>query len=449
MNRSWSLRGRLITLLTVAALATWAASSLWLYRTAMTESERLFDAAMVETAYSLMAVLAHEIGEEESEENEPELELQTIDHAHEESLYFHVRKLDGRLLFRSPGSPQGPFTNVDSHGMHDRAVGGTLYRVYTLANAEVGVAVDVAQPAPDRMRLARGAAIRLLAPGIALAGLLALGVWVIVRRVTAPIVSYSALIDARAPGDASKLPAGDLPDELRPMARAIDGLLQRVDSALLYERTLTADAAHELRTPLAALRAQAQVAVRARDADERTLALQALMSGVDRAARIFDGVLSLARLDAQRLDRSNLTPVDLPRLVQMVVTERSGEIHKRALVVQTELQPILDRVDADAVALLLRNLLDNAIRHAAKQIRIDLKTMGPMVVLSVADDGPGMSAEQIERGFDRFYRSTSGPGAGLGLALVKRVAELHGGGASLAPHFEGPGLVVEASWSLR
>lgn len=446
MKRAWSLRGRLVTLLTLFALAGWATSSYWLYRTALVESGRLFDAAMIETAYSLLSVLAHELGSDEADEEEPEVELKTLDHAHDESLYFHVRRIDGTVLFRSPGSPRKALAPAHSAGMANRRVGDASYRVYTLESPDDGIAIDVAQPAADRMRIARGAAVRLMIPGIALALLLAVGVWVIVRRVTAPLVRYSAAIDQRAPGDASVVPYDGLPRELAPMTRAIDGLLHRVESALLHERTLTADAAHELRTPLAALRAQAQVALRARDDEERRQALLALMTGVDRAARMVDGVLSLARLDAQQLDRARLQPVDLARLILMVIDERRGELERRGLQVQTRLAAISDRVDADAFALLLRNLLDNAIRHARLQIEIVLELIDNQSVLRVHDDGPGMPPEQAARAFDRFFRASPGSGAGLGLALVRRVAELHGGSATLGSGLNSSGLGVSAHW---
>lgn len=448
MTAPWSLRRRLIGLLATAALLSWAAGSLWLYRTARVEAESLFDAALIETAHSVLAVIAHEIRAGNHEEDEEtEIELDAIDHRHTERLYFHVRRPGGELLFRSPGSPQAPLGG-DTEGSRDRAVEGQIWRVYTLTDPRYRVSIDVAQPRAARDRIAQAIALRLLLPGIALMGLLALGAGAIVRRVTAPIVRYSERIDTRSPGDRAPVPADELPQEMRPVAQAIDRLLQRIDQALLHERTLTADAAHELRTPLAAMRAQAQVALRARDEAERRAALQTLMQGVDRAARSVDAVMSMARLDAAQIDRRELAELDLARLLALVAEEFRNEAAQRQCALQLDAGALLDRVDADAYALLLRNLIDNALRHARQTVRVELLQSGQHGELRVLDDGPGMPEDQRQRAFDRFYRASHGGGAGLGLALVRRVAELHQGSVGLCAGLGAQGFGVCVRWPL-
>jgi two-component system sensor histidine kinase QseC len=273
--------------------------------------------------------------------------------------------------------------------------------------------------------------------------LLAGGAWLIVRKVTAPVVDFSHAIDARTPGDASPVRVDALPAELAPVGQAVNRLLARVEAALLHERTLTADAAHELRTPLAALRAQAQVALRSRVDAERDAALRELIGGVDRAVRGVDSVLTLARFDARRIDPAALRPVQLPALVRLVAAEFEAAARTRGIALQIDVPPLALRGDADALAILLRNLLDNALRHAAGAVRVEARAAAAGVRLAVRDDGPGMTPEQRSRAFDRFYRGTEGGGAGLGLALVKRIAELHGGSAALVDGLDGRGLGVE------
>lgn len=446
MKRTWSLRGRLIGLLTSAALVGWAAGSLWLYRTALAEAEALFDAGLVETAHSVLAVIAHEVSAgNHEEEDETAIELDAIDHRHTERLYFHVRRPDGEVLFRSPGSPRTGFAS-NADGISDQQVEGRDWRVYTLTNSRFGVSIDMAQPRADRDRIARRIALRLLAPGIALTLLLALGAGAIVRRVTAPIVRYSAQIDTRRPGDRAALPADDLPQEMRPVAQAIDRLLLRIDQALLHERTLTADAAHELRTPLAAMRAQAQVALRSREDGERRAALQTLMQGVDRAARSVDAVMSMARLDSASLERRDLATTDIARLLSLVIDEFRAEAAQRQCTLELKTASVSDRVDADAMALLIRNLVDNALRHARQSVKVELLAAPDCFELRVQDDGPGMPADQRKRAFDRFYRASHGGGAGLGLAMVRRVAELHQGSVSLCAGLGVDGFGVCVRW---
>lgn len=437
-NARWSLRGRLVALLAAATLASWAAGGLWLYRASLAESSRLFDAALAETAHAVLAVVAHEWLEEEDD-----VELEVIDHAHAETLYYQVRNGRGAIVYRSPDAPSEPFDTAAARGFADRRVGGADYRVYSLQAPRRRGAIHVAQPLAARAAAAQAAALRLLAPGLVFALLLAGGAWLIVRKVTAPVVDFSHAIDARTPGDATPVRADALPAELAPVGQAVNRLLARVEAALAAERTLTADAAHELRTPLAALRAQAQVALRSRVDAEREAALRELIGGVDRAARAVDSVLTLARLDTQRIGAAALPAVQLPALVRLVAAEFEPAASARGIALALDVPPLALRGDADALAILLRNLIDNALRHAAGAVRIEARAADATVRLAVRDDGPGMPPAQHARAFDRFYRGAEGGGAGLGLALVKRIAELHGGSASLVDGLDGRGLGVE------
>jgi signal transduction histidine kinase len=444
MNGAWSLRNRLIALILLAALLVWALSGAWLYRGVLIESERMFDAALIETAHSVLAVVAHEVGDDGNDGDDGvEVELEAVDHAHRESLFFHVRDARNRVLFRSPGSPHARLGDGKTTGLTQRRVEAADFRVYTLAFPARRLLIDVAQPLSERTRVSQSTALRLLLPGLVLALVLAVGVYAIVRQVVAPIVRYSEAIDQQAPGAASTLAGDALPQELRPVTAAIDGLLRRVDAALLHERTLTADAAHELRTPLAALRAQAQVALRAQDERQRREALQALIDGVDRAARVVDSVLTLARLDARELDPAASPSVNLDALTQAVTAEFASRIERRGLTLSLRLQPLRARVDADAITVLLRNLMDNALRHAHGRIEVALTGAHGRAIWQVRDDGAGMSEDQRQRAFDRFYRA-GGDGAGLGLAMVQRIAGLHGGEARLVEGLAGRGVGVEA-----
>jgi len=443
-HRSWSLRARLTWLLVGASVAAWLASSAWLYRSSLEQTDKLFDAALVEAAHAVLAVVARELKHHPEDEDEAEIELEAVDHAHSESIFYQVRSGRGEIVFRSPGAPREPLAAAGSAGFADARLSGGEYRVYSLQARAERTTIHVAQPVAVRTQLAQSAAFRLLLPGLVLAVVLAAGVWLIVRRVTTPVIDFAGAIDARAPGDSTPVQLGGLPAELQPVGLAVNRLFARVDEALRHERTLTADAAHELRTPLAALRAQAQVALRSRDDGERSEALQALISGVDRATRMVETVLALARLDARTIDRATLPAVSLSEMAAEAVDALRASPRARTIRIELDVPALAVRADPDSLPIALRSLCENALRHAASRMRIEVRVAAGEVTIAVRDDGPGMAADQRARAFDRFYRGgPDGGGAGLGLALVRRVAEMHGGYARLADGLEGRGLGVE------
>jgi len=438
-HAAWSLRNRLIALLATLAFVGWGTSSVWLYRSAYQEASELFDAALIETAHAVFAIIAHEALAEDEH-----VELEAVDHAHAERLFYQVRNGRGALVALSPGAPNEPLADANAHGFTEQVADGARYRVYTLREPSGRAAIHVGQPLAEREQLARKMALRLLLPGVVLVVLLAAGVWIIVRRVTSPLIAFSTAIDARAPSDTGAVHVERLPAELLPVGQAVNRLLGRVESALMHERTLTADAAHELRTPLAALRAQAQVALRARRDDERNTALRELIGGVDRATHLVETVLMLARLDAREVDRSALPAVALDRLVANVVDEVQAATAVRELRVEVDVPPLALRADAEALRVALRNLCENASQHAATRFRIEARADSDAVVIAVRDDGPGMTPAEQERAFDRFYRgSAGGAGTGLGLALVKRAAEMHAGDVRIGAGLDGRGVGVE------
>ena len=443
-QRAWSLRSRLTWLLVGAAVAAWAVSSVWLYRSALAQTDRLFDAALVEAAHAVLAVVARELRHHPEDEDEAEIELEAVDHAHTESIFYQVRSGRGDIVFRSPGAPHEPLAAAGASGFSDARLASGEYRVYSLEARRERTTIHVAQPLAVRTQLAQSAALRLLLPGLVLAGALAIGAWLIVRRVTAPVIDFAGAIDARAPGDSTPVRLDGLPAELRPVGLAVNRLFARVEDALRHERTLTADAAHELRTPLAALRAQAQVALRARDDGERREALQALIGGVDRATRLVETVLALARLDARAIDRAALPAVPLQRIVADAVDALAASPRAQAVRIELDVPALAVRADPESLPIAVRNLCENALRHAAACVRVEARAEGGGVTIAVRDDGPGMTDEQRARAFDRFYRAAAdGGGAGLGLALVRRVAEMHGGRVCFAAGIDGQGLGVE------
>jgi two-component system OmpR family sensor kinase len=238
-----------------------------------------------------------------------------------------------------------------------------------------------------------------------------------------------------------------LPREVQPLVGALNGLLGRLSQALAAQRSFIADAAHELRTPLTAVHLQAQLAERATDEAGRRAALADLKDGLERATRLVEQLLTLAREEPGVADRPPAT-VDLPALAREVVADLAPlAADKRIDLGLSADSPVQVRGDADALATLLSNLVDNALRYTPEAGRVDVGVAsdGGRAVLSVRDSGPGIPEADRERVFDRFVRgSVTGAvrGSGLGLSIVKRIAERHGADIAVGPGLEGAGVGI-------
>ncbi len=427
----WSLRNRLTLTLGTATLLIWCASSLWLYRAVIDTANRLFDAALDNTANAVLAVVRNEASELTETKEGIGFELAVIDQSIQNDTVYQVLGPNGIMVFRSHGAPVASLAAAQSRGFGNTRIDGKEYRVFTLATELNAATIHVAQPISRRIELARAGALRLQLPGVVLMLSLIGAVAWSVRKATAPIVRYADSLDTLTAEAEVPVDGTELPRELQPVVRAIDRLMQRVRDSIIRERTLTADAAHELRNPLAALRMQAQVALRATGPEERNAALSELLRATDRAARMVDAVLTLARFDSSTSFQISKNKVQLDQLVELVAAEFSVFAASRGITIRRVCEPVAIMGDQDALAVLLRNLLSNALRYAQKQIRVEISANDQYATIAVVDDGPGFSEESSARAFNRFFRgpevTKSYDGAGLGLAMVLRIAQLHSG----------------------
>ncbi len=442
----WSLRRRLMMTVGAAMLITWCISGALIYFTAVQQSDQMLDDALDHTAHAVLAVIRDEAAELDEKGAEIGRELAEIDNTDQNDIVYQVLGPNGGMVFRSHGAPVAALAPLDDRGFRSTRIDGTDYRVFSLATELEAATIHVAQPLARRIVSARANVVQLLAPGGVLLLALMLAVAWSVRRTTAPVVRYAGSLDALSPDAETAADGSGLPLELQPVSRAIDRLLTRVRDALLRERTLTADAAHELRTPLAALRLQAQVARRSKHDTERNAMLEDLLAGADRTARLVDAILDLARYDASSRIQVSHRAVKLGRISRLVAAEFATPASERGIriVVQSDESEVLGNEDALAIA--LRNLLSNALRYARKQIRIEVTGADKTVSIRVLDDGAGFDEESARRAFHRFFRGSwegqTSHGAGLGLALVLRIAQLHGGSAQIVPGIEGGGGVA-------
>ncbi|MCC6209756.1 MAG: hypothetical protein IT513_01815 [Burkholderiales bacterium] len=275
---------------------------------------------------------------------------------------------------------------------------------------------------------------------------LALAIWLGVGGGLRPLGELRAQLARRGPADLAPLEAARAPVEIEPLVAELNRLFGRIGESLERERRLTADAAHELRTPLAVLSTQAQVARRAEGDAARNEALDAIVAGAERAARLAEQMLTLARLEAGQ-DAGAMRRADLRELARAALAEAAPRALAQALEVSLEDGPAVE-LDCHPVLIevLLRNLLDNALRYtpARGAVRVTVQGSERGARLEVCDTGVGVPAEELPRLGERFHRleSAGGPGSGLGLSIVRRVAELHRGRVRFASGPGGKGLAA-------
>jgi two-component system OmpR family sensor kinase/two-component system sensor histidine kinase QseC len=432
-----SLRVRL--LLSLLAMLAVAAALLGVvtYRNVLAETESLFDYQLRQ-----MALTLRDQGEIPADQASP---------LTDEQLDFVVQiwTVDGRSIYASRRHPALPARAL--LGFATVRAGEQRWRTFSVATRDK--VIQVAQPVQIRERLAADAALRSIVPLLGLAPLMALAVWWLAARALSPLKRVAAGVRARDEQSLQPLATQGLPDEVAPLVQALNALLQRLGDSLDTQRAFVADAAHELRSPLTALKLQLQLLRRAPDEGARAAAIEGLAGGIDRAARLVEQLLTLARSEpgAPPLARER---IELGELARTVLADLHAYARSRGseLVLEAD-APVEIEGERSALAALLRNLVDNALRYSPPGSRTIVRVAreGDSALLQVDDAGPGIPPVERERVFDRFYRRASGgvQGCGLGLAFVRRVAARHGamlalgaapaGGLRATVHFRPPG----------
>jgi two-component system OmpR family sensor kinase len=359
-----------------------------------------------------------------------------------------VRAYDktGRVYFETalPSLPADlPQGFGEGLGTLDTAEGP--WRVYTHVTEE-GI-VQVGQPLATRDVLARDLSISVLMPMLLLIPLLAVLITWVLKRGLMPLAETSRRVSDRDASRLDPLPTADVPAELLPLIEQINGLLKRLDGSLGAQRRFLADAAHELRSPVAALALQVQLAERAHTPAARHAAFRELAHGVERARRLVQQLLDFARLEPG-VQSEPFVPVDLARLVRDVVARYSAQAPEVDLGADTPPSALTPGSEAE-LSSLIENLVDNALRYApaGSAVTVSVKPQGERIELAIVDAGRGIPESERERVFERFHRvpGDSTRGTGLGLAIVKAIVERHQGTIALAdaqPGGDPPGLAV-------
>ena len=414
-----SIRARLsIALIILVALVSLLAA-LVTYRRVLSETSSLFDYQLRQMALSLrnQISLAPRI-EVPPEQGDTDFVIQIWD------------LFGARTYLSRPGLPM---INQTVLGYANLTLRGEAWRAYGLQTPD-GV-IQIAQPVRVRESLARAAAERVVIPLLLLLPIMIIAVAWIVRRGLLPLQYVTTEVQRRDVRSLTPLREDYLPREIAPLVSELNRLLARLRAAFDAQRTFIADAAHELRSPLTALRLQIQLLDRAPDEAARLEARQRLGAAVERAIHLVEQLLTLARSDPQE------APGDF-KLVDLAATAAAGvtDTHDLALARQIGLSldappNILIQGDPEALRTLVRNLVDNAVRYTPPRgsVQVRCRATPEEVLLEVIDTGPGIARGDRERVFDRFYRRAAAQesGTGLGLAIVKAIVERHGARVTL------------------
>ena len=437
-----SLRRRLFLLLISATAAIWLCAVGWIYFANRAELEHVLDTRLQEAARMVHSMVASS-----NLETGGAAAITTAEFTYNRQLSCQIWSLSGRLLARSGGAPEGNLAE-ELEGFSDRRVNGEMWRVYTVVDSVHGVRVAVGDRIGLRVRLARDLIVGLVGPALMAVPLLGLMIWASLGRGLAPLRRIAGEIAARNGDDVSPVAGRGAPDEVRPLVDALNGLFAKVEAARRHEKEMTAFAAHELRTPLAGLKTQAQVALVARDAPTRDGALRQIIASVDRASRLVRQLLSLARLEALPEVEPDAGRLDLGALVREVV---GGVPHQADITVTIDaaLDGLTVRADRDSLYLILRNLGENAAEHTAPPGRIAWTAMPDGCGLAIEDEGPGIPDDELAEVTRRFFRGRykKGAGSGLGLTIADLAARRIGATLSFANRTGTRGLRVEIRFS--
>lgn len=428
-----SIRRQLLISLMITLLAASLILGFTTYLNARDEIDEVFDENLEQVALALKSQLPlGNIGvtnQENKTLEEQEFIIQAWDHKN-------------TLVYASHPALALPIQT--NSGMATIDFSKKLWRVFVV-HTENGT-IQAALPLDARMEVIRGIAVRIMIPQFMLIPLLGLCIWLAVGRSLGPLSVVSKSIAKRGPHLLEPVSEKDIPIEIMPLVTALNELLERLGDAFKTQRRFTADAAHELRSPLTAIALQLEMVERAQNVDERTQAISRLKSGIARSIHLVQQLLAMARLEPEAGDRL-FTTLHLQDLAKSVIEQFLPQaLVKKIDLGMTETHDVTLRGDTDALRVLLGNLIDNAIRYSPADSNVDIKISetDTEVTLAVMDNGPGIPEHELERVFDRFYRlpGSKTTGSGLGLAIVKAIADRHHATIQLLDNLNNHGLEV-------
>ena len=436
---------RLFGLLLLATGIVWLCGMAWIYSKSRTELERVLDGRLEEATRMVSSLMENAgvhvtssvSGVRVAKQAEPVRNIETSFH-----LACQIWSVDGRLVGKSSQAPMTAFTNVSS-GYSDQVVDGKRWRVFARENPDLGIRVLVGDSISHRERLVRELVSGLVITGMIVFAALSALIWIALREGLAPLRRLTAALAVRSPNALAPLDIGGSPSEIRPVVDALNDLFEKVVAARDHERSVTAFAAHELRTPLAGLRTQVQIAMSAADPEVRFNALRSALAAADRTTRMAKQLLAMAHTDAADA-REPQEWINAGERLRAICNELSDAGQKSLPEIDEGLFACRLRVNPDAFQMAARNLTENALQHTtgSAPVRWSLVQSPAGALLTLDDNGPGIPGEEMGMVMQRFFRGRhkSALGSGLGLAIAKTALEKDGLSLSLENREPGPGL---------
>lgn len=429
-----SIRRKLLITLIGALLAAGFTTAAATFFSAQTEFNKFLDTHLKETAESLASSVKHSFPLDNPNH------LTIVGDAQSYHIVVQVYDSASNTVWQREDQQYLPLP--DGPGFASEKLNGTTWRTYSAAAGPL--IITVGQDTAVRTELAATSAFRVLQPLCLLLPFIAIAVWIVVGSGLAPLEKTARSVARRSPTSLKPISTKGLPTELEGLVLAINHLLERLRESLSAQQRFASDAAHELRTPLTALKLQVQLAQRAKTEEARQKSLVRHNEGINRATRLVQQLLTLARLDPDSTKHPANT-IKLDSLAHSVCEDMTPIASQKNISVSASTNPATTEGLEDAIRLMMTNLTDNAIRYTEENGRIELRTRttpdNEFSIIEIADNGPGIAPEERQRVFDRFYRAlgTKTSGTGLGLAIVKRIIDIHHGTIEIDDGLDGRG----------
>ena len=450
------LRTQLLTWLLVPLCLLLTADTFVSYRVALNFAERAYDRSLNEIAREV-SLHVHAVGGR-LEMDMPAAARKVLFTDPSDKIFFEIATVDGKVMAGEPIMP-APSAGASraQEVLYDGVVEDLPVRIVELrvdmdgVPAQPAATVRVAETKVKRNELAREILLSVLAPQVLLILIAGILVWGGVVRGLSPLARLQHAVAARSHRDLSPVRVSGVPAEVRPLLQSINELLERLDHMLTLQRRFIADAAHQLKTPVAALQAQLELTLREDDPARMREASGKLHLALERLSRLVSQLLSLARNEPEATHGSTLKPLDLNALAFEAATTWVPEALKKHIDLGFEGSPENVMIEGDAVRLreLFDNLLDNAVRYSQENGRITVRVSAtPSPTVAVDDDGPSIPAQERLRVFERFHRllGSSQDGSGLGLAIAQEIARIHGAEIHLHDDLDGIGNTFSVSF---
>lgn len=472
-----SIRQRLLITLVLIITLIGSVTLLRSYLDARYEVQELFDAQLAQSARVIQAQvlpklrkidpkviqefldtqsMVPQFQQSEDTNDDADHEMTEFGHEYERKIAFQIWGKKKHLILHSSAAPKVPLSEkslTSNHaGYTDVVIDKTNWRVFSLWDNQRLYMVQVGERYDVRDELIKKISRRLVMPSLISVPILAFFIWFGVGRGLTPLVNVSKEISRRDPNYLEPILLGPVPKEIRPVAEALNKLFARLAEALEKERRFTDDAAHELRTPLAALKTQAQVALRATDKQEQQRALQQILQSVDRASHLVQQMLTLARLSPEKVD-SRSRSINLFNASADIIAQHATQLafEKNIDLSLTGDEQVKINAEPTSLSILISNLVDNAIKYTPNNgtVNVNISSIeDDGVVLTIKDSGPGIDEQLQQRVFDRFYRvvGNSSNGSGLGLAIAQQSAKNLSASISMENDKQEGGLIVTVTF---